>query len=103
MSERIVVLLARPARHIWPPKAPADLADFSIDWTARLGAGDAVATSRFELPPGLVSPRASNTGTVATVWISGGAEGAAYEIVNRVTTAKGRECEQTVRLRVKTA
>ncbi|BAL77036.1 hypothetical protein [Bradyrhizobium cosmicum] len=100
---RITVLLARTARHVWPPKDPAERrVEYAIDWAARLGAGDALAASTFELPSGLVAENAVNTATVASVQISGGAAGCAYEIVNRVTTAKGAELEQAIRLRVKT-
>ncbi|MHC2666573.1 hypothetical protein ACMA5K_24190 [Bradyrhizobium diazoefficiens] len=100
---RIAVLLPRTARHVWPPKDPAERRiEYAVDWTARLGAGDELATSTFELPSGLLAENAANTATVATVQISGGAAGQAYEVVNRITTAKGAELEQTIRLRVKT-
>lgn len=100
---RTVVLLARTARNVWPPKDPAERRiEYAVDWSARLSAGDALASSTFELPSGLVAENAVNTATVATVQISGGAAGQAYEVVNRVTTAKGAALEQTIRLRVKT-
>lgn len=100
---RTVVLLQRTARHVWPPKDPAERRIvYAVDWTARLAEGDALASSAFELPSGLVAENAANTETVASVQISGGAAGHAYEIVNRVTTAKGAELEQAIRLRVKT-
>lgn len=100
---RSVVLLPRTARHVWPPKDPAERRiEYAVDWTARLADGDALAASTFALPSGLVAENASNTDKVATVQISGGAAGQAYEIVNRVTTAKGAELELAIRLRVKT-
>lgn len=99
---RVAVLLARTARHAWPHKDPAETIDYAVDWTARLSVGDAIASSTFELPQGLIASRASNTDRLATVWLSGGAAGTAYEVVNRVTTVKGAELEQAIRLRVKT-
>jgi hypothetical protein len=100
---RMTVLLPRVARNVWPPKDPAERrVEYAVDWTARLGAEDDLARSDFELPTGLVAESASNTAKIATVWISGGAAGQAYEIVNRITTAKGAELEQAIRLRVKT-
>lgn len=99
---RIAVLLARAARHAWPAKDPAETVDYAVDWTARLAVGDAIETSTFELPKGLISPKASNTDKVATVFLSGGAAGSAYEIVNRITTRGGAAFEQAIRLRVKT-
>lgn len=100
---RTAVLLARAARHVWPPKDPADRrVAYAVDWTARLDAGDTLAASTFELPGGLIAENAANTATAASVQISGGAAGCAYEIVNRVTTTRGAELEQAIRLRVKT-
>ncbi|MBW7967575.1 hypothetical protein [Bradyrhizobium sp. BR 10261] len=99
---RTVKLLARTARHVFPPKDPAERrVAYAVDWTDRL-AGDDLASSTFELPSGLIAENASNTAKVATVQISGGAAGQAYEITNRVTTAAGAELQQVIRLRVKT-
>ncbi|TFV34559.1 hypothetical protein E4K66_30805 [Bradyrhizobium frederickii] len=102
MPVRTFVLSQGLVRAVWPAKLADETVDYAVDWTARLAAGDAIGASTFELPKGLVSPKASNTDKVATVWISGGAAGQAYEIVNRVTTAKGAELAQAIRLRVKT-
>lgn len=100
---RTTVLLAHNARQVWPPKDPAERrVAYAVDWTARLAAGDELATSTFELPSGLIAENAANTATIASVQISWGAASQAYEIVNRVTTAKGSEYEQAIRLRVKT-
>ena len=98
---RTAVLLKRPARHVWAPKGAADVLDYSVDWTARLDAGDGLAHSEFVLPLGLSAERASNTAQVSTVWISGGEAGRAYEVVNSVRTAQGRAIEQAIKLRVK--
>lgn len=100
---RTTVLLARNARQVWPSKDPAERrVVYAVDWTARLAAGDALAGSSFELPTGLIAENAANTATVASVQISWGSAGQAYEVINRVTTVKGAEYEQAIRLRVKT-
>jgi hypothetical protein len=99
MADCIVKLLPRPARHAWIAGASGCRA--AVDWSARLGDGDAIASSTFTLPAGLVAARASNTADTATVWLSGGAVGQAYEIVNRIETAKGRAIEQAIKLRIK--
>jgi hypothetical protein len=94
-----IKLLPRPARHALI--AGASGCGAAVDWSARLGEGDAIASSTFTLPAGLVADRASNTADTATVWLSGGVAGRAYEIVNRVTTKKGRGIEQAIKLRIK--
>jgi hypothetical protein len=101
MSADRVVLLARPARHAWAPMVAGETVDREVDWSARLK-GDELARSEFHLPPGLKATQASNGQQVTTLWISGDAAGV-YEVVNRVTTAKGRELEQAIKLRVKPA
>jgi len=99
MSTDRVVLLARPARHAWAQMAAGETVDREVDWTARLK-GDELAHSEFSLPPGLRAAQASNDKQVTGLRISGDAAGV-YEVVNRVTTAKGRELEQAIKLRVK--
>lgn len=101
MSARVVTLLARRARHVWPPKDAAETVDFGLDWSARLIEADVIETSTFELPRGLVAVRASHGGRVATVWISGGSAGEVYEVINRVKTSRGLELEQAVKLKIK--
>lgn len=59
---RLAVLGPRTARHVWPPKDPAERRiAYAVDWTARLAAGDTLATSTFDLPSGLVAENATNT------------------------------------------
>lgn len=101
MADRTVKLLPRPARLVWIANASDLVLDYTLDWSARLGEGDAIASSTFALPAGLVADRASNSPDTATVWISGGAVAGSYEIVNRIATFKGREIEQAIKLRVK--
>lgn len=102
MAVRTFVLPQGLVRAVWPAKLANETVDFAIDWSARLVAGDAIASSTFALPPGLISPKAGNDDKVATVWISGGEAGQAYDVVNRVTTKAGAAFEQAIRLRVKT-
>jgi hypothetical protein len=101
MADRIVKLLRRPARLVWIASASDLVLDYTLDWSARLDGGDAIASSTFALPAGLVADRASNTAATATVWISSGAAAGSYEIVNRVETLKRRTIEQAIKLRVK--
>ncbi|WP_441268685.1 phage fiber-tail adaptor protein [Bradyrhizobium sp. 215_C5_N1_1] len=102
MAVRTFVLPQGLVRAVWPAKLADETVDFSVDWSARLAAGDAIASSTFALPSGLISPKSENSDKVATVWISGGEAGQAYGVVNRVTTRTGTVLEQTILLRVKT-
>ena len=101
MSARVVTLLARRARHVWPPKDAAATLDFGLDWSARLVEADVIEGSTFELPRGLVAVRASHAAKVTAVWISGGSAGESYEVFNRVKTSRGLEIEQAVKLKIK--
>ena len=97
----IAVLLAHPARHVWTSKGPTETVERHVDWSARLVAGDSIKASAFELPPGLVADAARNTELIATVSITGGEAGQTYEVLNRVTTARGLVLTQAIKLRVK--
>lgn len=84
----------------WPYKDPNEILDYAIDWSARLGV-DTVASSTWTVPTGLNQQSASFTDTMTVIWLTAGADGAHYEILNRITTAGGRTMDQTVRLRIK--
>lgn len=98
---QIVVLLASPARHVWSSKGSNETRDYGVDWSARLAVGDTIKASTFEFPRGTVAVSASHTDAVATVRISEGRAGEAYEVLNRVVTARGLTLEQAVKLRIK--
>lgn len=84
----------------WPSKDPAERLDYVIDWTACLD-GDAIASSTFTLPAGIMAESSSCSATAAVVWLSSGADRRSYLVVNRITTASGRVMRQAVRIKVK--
>jgi hypothetical protein len=84
----------------WPNKQPAERLDFTIDWSARLE-GDAIASSTFTIPPGIVGDESSRSASGAVVWLSGGADRRSYLVVSSVTTAGGRTMHQAVRIRIR--
>lgn len=108
----------------WPFKDPDEVLDYDIDWTWRLYSSDeldraqaqsdagipvtvvpadAIATSTFTLPAGtLVADSTSKSSTATKVWLSGGAEGQSYLIVNEIVTSGGRRMDQAVKLKIKT-
>lgn len=84
----------------WPDKDPSDVLDYSMDWSAVLGA-DTIATSTWTVPDGLTVGITSHNDTTSTIWLSGGTANTGYTIANLITTAGGRTIEQSVRLIVR--
>lgn len=81
-------------------KRPAEVKDYQVDWTRHLlvagvDAGDTVTSSTWTAETGIVIDDDSSTTTTATVWLSGGTEGVAYTVTNRVVTAQGRTYERS--------
>jgi hypothetical protein len=83
-------------------KDPNSTKDYLWDWSQWLG-DDTITTSTFLVSDGTLELTAdTNTNKTATVWLSGGTEGATYEVTNRITTAGGRIDDRTMRLTVRT-
>lgn len=89
----------------------ADL-DYAADWTAWLLEDDTIETSEWivptvvdeddaPLPDALVGHDETNTDTTATIWLSGGILGTAYDVINRITTAQGRTEDQTLHFNIR--
>lgn len=84
---------------LWPPKDAGEVLDYQIDWSDELGS-DTISTSTWTVPGGITKDRDTKTDTTATIWLSGGTDGASYVLVNLVVTAGGRTLEESVRLTV---
>lgn len=80
-------------------KDPNAVIDYSLDWTRWLD-GDAIATSEWIVPDGLVKVTDSRTTKIATVWLSGGLAGQSYTITNRITTTGGRTEDRSFAVKV---
>lgn len=75
--------------------------DYSVDWSDWLAAGETIVSAAWTVPDGLTQGdpyAASATGTVATVWISGGTAGTEYVITCHVVTSAGREDDRSITL-----
>lgn len=86
---------------------PDETLDYTCDWTAFLadggGAADSIATSAWSVfPIGPTLSGASETGDVATVFLSGGQAGQIYRLTNRISTTGGRIAERSWTLRCET-
>ncbi|OWK36995.1 hypothetical protein FRUB_01236 [Fimbriiglobus ruber] len=79
-------------------QTPAEILDYTIDWTTRGLGTDTIATSVWTVFPtdmSAASPAPSFTGTTTTVWLSEGTAGTYYAVTNTITTAGGREMQET--------
>lgn len=85
----------------WPFKDPNELLDFEVDWAARIGSSDNIASVTWTIPTGLAKDDESVSGKVAIVWLSGGSEGVSYNVGCRVVTTGGRTYDETIVLPVR--
>jgi len=80
-------------------KDPADVLDYSVNWTAWLGT-DTITASTWDVPTGITKVSDTHTTTAATIWVSGGDVGATYLLTNQVVTQGGRTAERSITLAV---
>lgn len=84
----------------WPFKDPDEVLDYKIEWSSRLS-GDTISTSIWVVPSGITQVTNTNDSNSTTIWLSGGTNGATYDILNRIETSGGRTMDQTVKLKIK--
>lgn len=82
-------------------KDPDATLDWAWDWSNWLAPSEVITSSLFILSPGITQVSASNTGSSATIWLSGGSPGQPYSVTNRVTTNQGRTDDRSITIRVK--
>lgn len=88
----------------WPDKDPADVLDYSIDWSAQLALPtepDTIESVTWTVPSGLTKESQSHAEGIATAWLSGGVSGREYLVACRIVTAGGRTLERSARLLVR--
>ena len=82
-------------------KDPAEVLDYTFDWSAYLAEiSDTIASVVFE-PVGVEMGVSSHTATAATVWISGGTNGTTAYVTCAITTAEGRTAVRSIYLKIK--
>ena len=81
-------------------KDPDAVLDYAVDWEDWLG-GDTIASSSWTVPAGITKDSDTHDDTTATVWVSGGAAGETYRLVNHIETAAGREEDRSIFIVVK--
>lgn len=78
---------------------PGALLDYTLDWSDWLGT-DTITGATFAVS-GMTVNASGFTSFTATVWLSGGTDGADYAVTCRITTAGGRTDERTFLLQVR--
>jgi uncharacterized phiE125 gp8 family phage protein len=73
----------------WPAKEPAEVADYSVDFSAKLAEGEAIA-SHSVTATGVTKDSDSITGGIVKVWLSAGTVGTLAKVTVTVTTDGGR-------------
>lgn len=91
---------------LYDVKDPSATLDYQIDWVPFLVPGDTIVTSTWTPrlangtpDTGITVTATSFAPTNTTVWLAGGAVGdPTHTIVNHITTAQGRQDDQTLYL-----
>lgn len=83
------------------PKDPDEVLDYQFDWSARLEAGETIATSTLIKTGSITLDQESISGAITTFWAHGGTLGEACQITNRIVTSAGRTYDQTSTLRIR--
>lgn len=82
-------------------KRPDDTLDYDVEFERWLSDGDVITSATATADPvSLVVESVAVFGTIAKVWLSGGAAGMSYKINVTATTAQGRIKEVTFNVRV---
>ena len=82
-------------------QTPTENLDYTINWTTRGLGTDTIATSTWVVSPNdLTSSNPSNTTTTTTIWLTGGTAGNFYTVTNTITTAGGREMQETFTMNI---
>lgn len=89
-----------PTQASWE-KDPSSVLDYALDWSEWLATNEAISGSTWTPSAGIFVNSDSSTGSVTTVWLSGGTAGLPYTVVNHITTNQGRQDERTITIRVR--
>lgn len=82
-------------------KDPAEVLDYSIDWSDLLGS-DIIASGTATVAAGLTKDSEQHQGQISTLWLSGGTNGVAYSVAVSIVTAAGRTFKRAITVTVGT-
>ena len=87
----------------WVDKDPDEVASYAVEWVDALATAETIASATWSASPsGLTFSAQAESGTRASVKVSGGTAGTDYKVLCRVTTSGGQTLDQSVLLRVRT-
>jgi hypothetical protein len=81
-------------------KDPEAKINYTVDWEPWLPTGATIASVVWTVPSGITEEASSETTTTATIQLSGGTAGAAYNIECKITTSTGEIDERTFQIQV---
>lgn len=87
---------------LWAEKPAAAEADFTLVYDA-LDAGDTIATSSWEVAPGVTLGATLHSENTTSAFLAGGTAGQWYSVTNTITTEGGRTDQRYFRLLINTA
>lgn len=77
-------------------KYPTATLDYGVDWTAWLGE-DTISESTWLIEPaGLINESETDDGSITEIWLSGGAVGTTYGVINDISTIEGRRDQRSI-------
>lgn len=76
-------------------KDPDAKLDYSLDWSTYLETGETISTSTWEVAAGITKVSDVKSGTLTTIWLSGGTEGERYQLRNLIVTSAGRQDQRS--------
>jgi len=82
-------------------KDPDAFLDYGFDWSEWLESGEIIATSTWIAPDGITKGADTYSDDATSVWMSGGAVGCDYVVVNRVTTNQSRQDDRSITIKVR--
>ncbi len=87
-------------------KSPSALLDYSFNWSDWLSTDETIADSTWVVEDIDGQPTIEDDGldadaVIATVWLSGGTDGASYRVTNSITTDRGRGDSRTIKINCK--
>ncbi len=90
----------------YPNKDPDSVLDYGMDWSNWLPDGDVIQSSNWIMEAvvnsgALTIDSDSFDDNFTVVWLSGGEDGAVYNITNRITTVQGRTQDQSVGISIR--
>lgn len=78
------------------PKDPAEIMDWTIDWSPDLETSETIATVTWTVPSGITSVIENNTTTTSTIKLSGGTGGNEYIVECVITTNQSRTYKKSI-------